>query len=128
MTNPSIETEIIDAEERLRLGMLRSDVDTLDELLASNLIFTNHLGQVLSKQDDLTAHRSGKLAIRELIPSEQHIQYSGEVAIVSVRMRLSGSYNGVESSGDFRFTRIWQRSSGGTWQVAAAHSSIVASV
>jgi hypothetical protein len=41
--------------------MLRSDVVVLDELLAPELIFTNHLGRVLGKEDDLAAHRSGVL-------------------------------------------------------------------
>ena len=126
MTNPSIETQILEAEERLRLAMLGSDAEALDELLAPELIFTNHLGQILSKQDDLTAHRSGTLEIRELIPSDRRIQLTRDVAIVSVRVHLSGSYGGIESSGDFRFTRVWQRGDRGTWQVWAAHSSIIA--
>jgi len=47
----TVETQIIDAEERLRLAMLASDVGTLDELLAPELIFTSHLGEVLRKQE-----------------------------------------------------------------------------
>lgn len=34
----SIETQILEAEERLRLAMLHSDVSVLDELLAPELI------------------------------------------------------------------------------------------
>lgn len=123
--NQSIATQILTAEERLRIAMLNSDVDTLDELLAPELIFTNHLGQVLSKQNDLAAHQSGALEIRELIPSEQNIRFIGDIAIVSVRMGLSGSYAGNESNGDFRFTRVWTLSDRGTWHIAAAHSSLV---
>jgi len=33
--------------------MLKSDVNTLDELLSSDLVFTNHLGHLMTKQDDL---------------------------------------------------------------------------
>lgn len=61
-----IKTQILQAEERLRLAMLNSDVNTLNELLAPELIFTNHLGQVLGKQDDLNAHQSGTLKIQVL--------------------------------------------------------------
>lgn len=61
--NHSIKTQILEAEERLRLAILSSDVNTLDELLAPELIFTNHLGQVLGKQDDLDAHQSGTLRV-----------------------------------------------------------------
>ncbi|MDJ0531466.1 MAG: nuclear transport factor 2 family protein [Xenococcaceae cyanobacterium MO_207.B15] len=125
--NNGIETQILKAEERLRLAMLNSDVNTLDQLLAPELIFTNHLGQVLSKQDDLLAHQSGIIKIKELKPSEQRIQLSGDVGIVSVRMRLLGSYADTTSDSDFRFTRIWILSSDGNWRVVAGHSSIVVS-
>jgi hypothetical protein len=123
--NKPLETQILKAEERLRIAMLGSDVETLNKLLAPELIFTNHLGQVLSKQDDLAAHQSGTIKINELTPSEQNIRLCGDVAIVSVRMSLSGSYAGIPSNGDFRFTRIWILSSSNTWQVLAAHSSLV---
>ena len=49
----TVETQIIKAEERLRQAMLTSDVSVLDELLAPDIIITNHLGQLLTKNDDL---------------------------------------------------------------------------
>jgi len=124
MSNP-IETLIVNSEERLRLAMLLSDVNTLNELLAPELIFTNHLGQVMTKQDDLVAHESGAIKIAVITPSEEHILLIGEVAIVSVRAFLSGSYAGVTSEGNFRFTRVWALSSSGAWHVVAGHSSVV---
>lgn len=124
--NQTFETQIINAEERLRLAMLASDVSTLDELLAPEIIITSHLGELLGKQDDLAAHASGLLQINELNPSEQQIQIHGEVAIVSVRMQLSGSYKGNPANGDFRYTRVWAVSASGTWQIVAAHIGMVA--
>lgn len=83
-------------------------------------------GELLGKQDNLAAHKSGLIKIDELKPSEQHIQLHGEVAIVSVRMQSSGSYNGSPTNGDFRFTRVWVVSSSGTWHIVAAHIGTVA--
>jgi ketosteroid isomerase-like protein len=120
------ENLILAAEERLRLAMLGSDVSALDELLAPELVFTNHLGQVLGKQDDLAAHQSGVVKIDGLTPSEQIIQVRGNVAIVSVRVHLSGSYAGTPSEADFRFTRLWALSPAGTWHIIAGHASVVA--
>jgi len=120
-----MEVEIIDAEERLRLAMLASDVDTLDGLLAPELMFTNHLGQLLRKQDDLAAHRSGMLKLAQLLPSERQVQIHGEVALVSVRMQLSGTYDSQPAQGDFRFTRVWAVASGGGWHIVAAHAVLV---
>ncbi len=121
----SIEAQILEAEERLRLAMLDSDVKVLDRLLAAELVFTNHLGQVLGKQDDLAAHQSRKFKIEALTPSDRRIQVIGNVAIVTVKVHLIGSYAGTGFDNDLRFTRIWNLSSGGTWQIVAAHSSVV---
>lgn len=124
-TNTSSETEIVACEARLRQAMLRSEVEQLDRLLAPELIFTNHLGQLMTKQDDLAAHRSRTLNIESLVPSEETIRVFGEVAIVSVRVEIVGTYAGVASETDLRFTRVWRRSSSAAWQVVAAHSSAV---
>jgi ketosteroid isomerase-like protein len=123
--NQTVETQIKNAEERLRLAMLASDVSVLDELLAPEIIITNHLGELLQKQDDLAAHKSGLFKINELTPSEQKIQLHGEVAIVSVRMQILGSYNDNPANGDFRFTRVWAISPRGNWHIIAAHIGMV---
>jgi ketosteroid isomerase-like protein len=124
MTRTS-ESQIADAESGLRLAMLNSDLPALNALLAPELIFTNHFGQLLGKDDDLAGYRSGMLKIDNLIPSEQHISLVGDVAIVSVRMQLSGSYDGNPANGDFRFTRVWALSAENTWRVVAAHAGLV---
>jgi ketosteroid isomerase-like protein len=123
----AIEGQILQAEERLRTAMLKADVTALEGLLAPELIFTNHLGRLVGKEDDLAAYRSGLLKVEELTPSERQIRLHGEVAVVSVRMRLSGTYDGGPANGDLRFTRVWalaapERSS---WRVVAAHAALV---
>ncbi len=92
--------------------MISSDVSVLSKLLTPEIIITNHLGQLLGKQDDLAAHSSALVKIHTLNPSEQKIHGVGEVAIVSVRMQLTGSYNGSDANGDFRFTRVWAPAKG----------------
>lgn len=121
----TIKNQIIEAEERLRLAMLHSDVEVLDALLSPELIFTNHLGHLVGKEEDLAGHKSGALKLDSLEPSEQHILLTGGVAIVSVKMQLLGSYNGIPTNGIFRFTRVWSQSQDGTWQIVAGHSGIV---
>ncbi|MGD0788648.1 MAG: nuclear transport factor 2 family protein [Terracidiphilus sp.] len=121
-----MEAQILEAEERLRVAMLQSDVSALDELLAPELIFTNHLGQLMGKKDDLDAHASGLLSVKELTPSEQHIQLHEKAVVVSVRMRLSGTHDGNPADGDFRFTRVWVPAPArNSWHIVAAHAVLV---
>lgn len=121
----SLHMQIVEVEEQLRTAMLNSDVDALDDLLASDLIFTDHLGRLLGRDDDLAAYRSGVLKIAALEPSERQVRILGEAALVSVRMQISGTYRDAPANGDFRFTRVWARSKGQRWQIVAAHSVLI---
>jgi len=53
----AIRAEIEPYEAALRAAILANDVDALDALLDDDLIFTIPSGQVISKHDDLSAHR-----------------------------------------------------------------------
>jgi Domain of unknown function (DUF4440) len=119
------ESQIIAMEERLRQAMLNSDVAELDALIAPELIFTNYLGQLVSKQQDLEIHRSGVLDFRELMPSERCIQLNEGCSVVSVKMHVLGSYVGAEIDEQYRFTRVWAVASSRTLQVIAGHVGVV---
>lgn len=124
MTMPFV-ASITAAEERLRTAMLASDVDALRAMLAPDLVFTNHVGQLLDRQADLESHRSGALKLRAMTPSETRIQVHGGAAVVSVRMRVEGAFAGVPFAEDFRYTRVWHLSDDAGWRVVAAHMSVV---
>jgi hypothetical protein len=121
--NPHV--AIVDVEERLRQAMLKSDVTALDELIAPELIFTNHFGQLVTKQDDLAIHRSGALKLQALVPSEQHIHIHNGCAVVSVLMHLVGSYESAPIDLSIRYTRIWTIPKNGSMQIIAVHAGIV---
>lgn len=118
-------SQIAAAEERLRLAMLASDVAVLEELISPALIFTNHLGQAFGKQDDIALHRSGVLRFSQMEGSEAQVASYADFCIVSVRMKVAGSYGGTAFGADLRYTRVWRLAEGGHWQVAAGHSSAV---
>ena len=123
--NPSIKSQIEECEKRLRQAMLQSDLAALDALLAPDLIFTNHLGQVMTKADDLAAHQSGIVQINKIILSDQKLIENGNTTIVSAQAHIVGKFNGEGSDSTFRFTRVWRKTPDNTWQVIAGHSSSV---
>jgi len=126
--NNILEVEVGEAEERLRLAMISSDLSILDQLLSENLIITNHLGQRLSKGMDLVAHESENLALSSIELSGQKILVIGDdLAVVSVKARVDGNYSGESAGGCFAFTRVWSKVSG-SWQVIAAHSGIITNI
>jgi len=73
----------------------------------------------------LDAHKSGILNIEALAPSEQKTQVFNDIAIVTVKTHILGSYAGASFESDFRFTRVWTRSQNESWKIITAHSCIV---
>ena len=116
---------ILELEERLRLAMLNSDIPELDVLISPNLLFTNHLGLLTSKADDLHSHRTQEFVFQSLDLSESKIVVYDRSAVVSVKAEIQGEYHGQPANGCFRFTRVWANAAG-KWQVIAGHSSVIA--
>ncbi len=116
---------VVELEERLERAMRTSDIPVLDELLADNLLFTNHQGLVVTKQEDLEVHRSGLLKLDSLVASDRSIRPLGNVAVVAVQVQLAGRYANSHFEGKFRYTRVWALQ-GVRWRIVAAHASVVA--
>ena len=112
------------AEIALRQAQLAGDVAALDLLLDDALVFTGPDGRIYGKADDLEAHRSGAIRITMLTPSDERVQDFGSIVVVSVRMEMQGSFQGMPFAGPFRYTRVWRLSSG--WRIVAGHVSAVA--
>ena len=125
--NSQFEAQIVDAEERLRQAMLNNDVAVLDELIAPDLLFTTHWGQLASKADDLASHRARALRLTKLEPSQRRIQLYPAFAVVSVLMHLVGSYEGTPIDQHIRYTRVWSKTPEGAVQIIAGHMSEVKS-
>ena len=120
-----MQSKVIELEERLRLAMLNSDIAELDELISPDLLFTNHFGVLVSKEEDLNSHSTQTFVFESLDLSDSRILIHDNSAIVSVKADIQGSYNGQPANGNFRFTRVWANNSG-KWQVIAGHSTLIA--
>jgi ketosteroid isomerase-like protein len=121
----TITEQIEAAEAHLRDAMLAGDVKALDDLLADDLVFTNQVGQCLTKADDLAAHSSGRLRITQLDISDQRVRPAETFAVVTLVANVGGSFDGQAFSGAFTYTRVWERADG-RWRVLAVHCSAVA--
>ena len=119
----NLEAQVIKAEERLRQAMMNNDVEVLDELIAPDLLFTGHLGQLATKANDLAAHRARLLRLEKCEPSERHIQVYADFAVVSVLMHLVGTYADEPIDQQMRYTRVWTVYPNGLLQISAGHMS-----
>jgi ketosteroid isomerase-like protein len=115
---------ILACEAALRQAQLDGDVAALDRLIDDALVFTTLEGTVVGKADDLDLHRSGRLRITRMDPSDRHVLRLGTTAVVSVRMEAAAIVDGVAVSGAMRYTRVWCERQDG-WRVVAGHMSHV---
>ena len=122
MITPVI-SEILVVEEQLRMAMLKSNIGELDKLLSEKLIFTDHMGQLISKHDDIAGHQQGDLMIENINLSDQKITVIDDMVVVSVDAEILGCYRGSPANGMFHFTRIWENKKG-IWQVVVGHSRL----
>ena len=123
--NKENESIIQALESRLQNAMLNSNVDELNELLADDLIFTNHVGHLMTKWDDLNMHKFGILKIKKIELANLNIKLLNGVALVNTEARIRGIFNNQTSENKFRFSRIWSKNSNNMWQVVMAHSTLI---
>ncbi|HYW52232.1 MAG TPA: nuclear transport factor 2 family protein [Gemmatimonadaceae bacterium] len=122
-----VDREFEALEGELRLAQLTSDVDTLDRLIADDLLFTGPDGALATKADDLASHRTGAVVFTSHdIETMTVRRVTPDVAIVALRARLAGIAGGAAFAGIFCYTRLWARRDGGPWQVAGGHVSMAA--
>lgn len=113
--------EIVELEAALRAAQLTADVEALARLISDDLLFTGPDGQLGTKAQDLAAHRSGVVRIREHRPLELRIRRLGADAVIAaLRAYLRVDVQGNSVEGTFRYTRVWSRENG-EWRVAGGH-------
>lgn len=117
---------ITEYEEQLRLAMLAGDVDALDRLLADDLLFVNHFGQIIGKADDLGAHRLKLFSLDRLQFRSQEVRVYGDVAVTVTVADLAGVWSEPFSE-TITYTRVWRNDGVKGWRVAAGQATRTAS-
>lgn len=98
---------IADLEEKLLDGFKRTDLNTLDLLFADGMLFHDQYGNVLDKEMDLEAYRSGMIKISKINVSKREIRVFESIVIVSASLFIKGSYSNILLNGKYQWLRVW---------------------
>lgn len=104
--------EIIEMEHQAREASLRRDVDFSQKTLAEDYVAITPLGQVTTKQDTVSARKSGQLKYDTINVTDMVVRVYGDTAVVTARADVKGHQLGEDFSGPYRYTRVWVRRTG----------------
>ena len=112
-------------EEQLNAALVGADIDALERLVSDELVFTDHMGVVHSKTEELSNYASRFFDVKTIVSSGKKIVVTGQTAVVSDQLEMSGEYDGIESSSRFAATRVWGLTEAGGWQLLVIHMSLL---
>lgn len=104
--------EIIDMERQAREASIRRDAEFSQRTLAEDYVAITPLGQVTTKQDTVSARKSGQLRYDTINVSDMVVRVYGDMAVVTARADVKGHQLGEDFSGPYRYTRVWVRRTG----------------
>ena len=104
--------QIIEMEHQAREASLRRDVEFSQRNLADDYVAITPLGQVTTKQDTVSARKSGQLKYDTINVSDMVVRVYGDTAVVTARADVKGHQLGADFSGPYRYTRVWVRRTG----------------
>jgi len=115
--------EIVEMERQAKEASLRRDADFSQRTLAADSVAITPLGQVTTKQDTLSARKSGQLRYETINVSDMVVRVYGDTAVVTARADVKGHQLGEDFSGPYRYTRVWVRRTG-HWQAVSYQATV----
>jgi ketosteroid isomerase-like protein len=115
--------QIVDMERQSKEASLRRDSDFSLKTLADDYVAITPLGQVTTKQETISARRSGQLRYEAMNVTDMVVRVYGDTAIVTARADVKGHQLGEDFSGPYRYTRIWVRRNG-QWQTVSYQATV----
>jgi ketosteroid isomerase-like protein len=115
--------EIVDMERQAREASLHRDADFSQRTLADDYVAITPLGQVTTKQDTVSARKSGQLRYEAIDVTDMVVRVYGDTAVVTARADVKGHQLGEDFSGPYRYTRVWVRRTG-HWQAVSYQATV----
>ena len=115
--------EIVDMERQAKEASLHRDADFPVRTLAEDYVAITPLGQVTTKQEAISARRSGQLRYESMNITDMVVRLYGDTAVVTARADVKGHQLGEDFSGLYRYTRIWVRRNG-HWQTVSYQATV----
>lgn len=117
-----IHKEIEALEMQWRDAVVGNNVSQMDHLLADDYIGISANGTVATKTQELAERRAGTIRIQSLDLSDLKVRVYGDTAVVTSRAELTGVNGQSDISGNYRYTRVYNKRLG-QWKIVSFEAS-----
>lgn len=117
-----IHKEIETLEQQWTQATVTNNVGAMDKLLADDYVGITSNGTVENKQQELAQRSAGTVRITKLDLTETRVRVYGDTAVVTSLAQLEGTNGTSDISGQYRYTRVYNRRLG-QWKIVSFEAS-----
>jgi ketosteroid isomerase-like protein len=110
--------EVEATDRQFNRALEQSDVAALRELIADTYLFTDPAGRLSDKQNVIEGFASRRIRIKSQTTRDVRIEVYADAAVETGVLTSVAIRDGRNTSGTFRFTRVWVKL-GGHWRTVA---------
>ncbi|MFP5230508.1 MAG: nuclear transport factor 2 family protein [Acidobacteriota bacterium] len=117
-----IHKEIEALEQQWRQATVTNNIGQMNKLLADDYVGITSNGTVENKQQALAQHSAGTIRISRLELTDTRVRVYGDTAVVTSLAQLEGTNGTSDISGQYRYTRVYNRRLG-QWKIVSFEAS-----
>ena len=117
-----IAQDVREVEKRRIQHMTGNDLTQLERVLSDDLIYTHSSGRVESKEQFLSALRSGEIKYEAMDHEDVEVKVYGDTAVLTGRSEVKLKSKGEDRSFPIRFTLVYAKQEG-QWRMVAWQST-----
>lgn len=118
----AIHKQIEALEMQWRDAEVGNNVSQMDHLLADDYIGISANGTVETKAQELAQRKAGTVRIQSLNLSDLKVRVYGDTAVVTSQAELTGVNGQSDISGNYRYTRVYNKRLG-QWKIVSFEAS-----
>jgi ketosteroid isomerase-like protein len=116
---------IIELDKKRMTATANKDIDTLNQLIADDLIYTHSSARMDTKQSLIGAMQSGATVYTSMVPSDVVAQDLGDTVVLTGVAAISVMSDGKPNSFKVRFIDVYAKRASG-WQMVTWQSTRLA--
>ena len=116
------EQRVLEVEAAWSDAVVRADIEAIDRILSDDFMATNPFGETRYREEFMANIRDGSPAYEYINREGPAVRMYGDVAVVTGRATLKGTYKGMDVTGPYRYTAVYLDRDG-QFKTVAVHFS-----